>query len=249
MSEHFLIIGGTKGSGLVLVKKLIGRGSRVSVIGQESLSKDLTDIVSLKTDITDKPQLLKALKSVLDKNGKVDHIVFFQRFRGTGDDWTGELEVSLTATKTIIEKLKDKFTGKGNNSIVIISSVAGELVASEQPVSYHVAKAGIEQMVRYYAVFLGKKGIRVNAVSPGSIMKEEARPFYLKNKKLLGLIESIIPLDRMGTSDDVIGAVMFLAGRDASFITGQNLRIDGGLSLIWQEALARELVIGKKRAK
>jgi NAD(P)-dependent dehydrogenase (short-subunit alcohol dehydrogenase family) len=114
-------------------------------------------------------------------------------------------------------------------------------VASEQPVSYHMAKAAVTQMVRYYAVALGASGIRVNAISPGTIVKEEAKTFYRDHPDLEQLYRDIIPLGRMGTADDVANLAQFLLSERASFLTGQNIVLDGGVSLHAHESLARRV--------
>ncbi len=153
----------------------------------------------------------------------------------------GEMQTSLTATKDMIEVLADEFDATNGGSIVVVSSVAGHLIAEEQPLSYHVAKAGLNQLVRYYAVALGPKGIRVNCVSPGTVLKEESKEYYLRDDQLQSLYKKITPLGRMGRSEEIADVVGFLCSRRASFITGQNIIVDGGLSLQWHESLARKV--------
>lgn len=248
MKKHTLVVGGTRGSGLVLVKDLIKEGHLVSVVGQEVLPVDLNAsglISGYIVDISDKKKIQKVLAKSIKKNGRLSGLVFFQRYRGNGDDWEGEFAVSLSATKNIIEFLADDFL-KNEGAIVVVSSIAGRLIADEQPLSYHVAKAGLEQMVRFFAAKLGRKGIRVNSVCPGSILKEGSEEIFKKNKELFQLIEKIIPLGRMGTSQDVAEAVKFLCSKRASFITGQEILLDGGLSLLWQEALSRKIGLKNK---
>ena len=83
--------------------------------------------------------------------------------------------------------------------------------------------------------------MRVNGVSPGSILKERSKEFYNANPRLRDLYKDIIPLGRMGTAEEVAQTIAFLCSRRASFITGQNLVVDVGLSLEWQESMARRL--------
>jgi NAD(P)-dependent dehydrogenase (short-subunit alcohol dehydrogenase family) len=83
--------------------------------------------------------------------------------------------------------------------------------------------------------------VRVNAVAPGTTVKDEARAFYESHPEIIALFKDIVPLGRMGTADDVASLVAFLASARASFITGQEIVIDGGVSLLGQEALARRL--------
>lgn len=242
--KHVLIVGGTRGIGRALVRVMSEEGFIVSVIGKRPLQKQDKNILNVsywQADITDEKKLFKTLAEVVSRNGRLNSLVFFQRYRGDGDRWQGEIKTSLTATKKIIEYFTDKFGHKEEGSIVIVSSVASFFVAGEQPLSYHVVKAGLNQMVRYYAFVLGAKEIRVNAVSPGTVLKDESRSFYLKNKQLYNLYKTIIPLGRMGTSTDIAQVIAFLCSKKAAFITGQNIIVDGGMSLHWQESLAREL--------
>jgi NAD(P)-dependent dehydrogenase (short-subunit alcohol dehydrogenase family) len=240
--QHSLIIGGTRGIGRALTKLLAVNGHVVSVIGRRpptESDKDLPNVRHWVADLLDKAQLEAALSEVLQMNGKLNSLAFLQRYRGQGDNWAGEIETSLTATKQIIERLANEFDGDGG--IVLVSSIIGQFVVSGQPVSYHVAKAGIDHMVRYYAVMLGPKGIRVNGVSPASIIKEESREFYLKNEKLLDLFKKIVPLGRIGTAEEVAQVIAFLCSPQASLVTGQNIVADGGMTLQSQESLTRSL--------
>jgi len=242
--KHILIVGGTKGIGRAVTKTFVAEGHTVSIMGRKA--PDLTDsqlsgVQYWAFDLLEPELLEDTLTQIIDHSGKLSNLLFFQRFRGEGDDWKGEIETSLTATKNIIEKLRGEFEGEGGNSIVIVTSIAANLIAGEQPLSYHVGKAGLQQMVRFYAVELGSEGIRVNSVSPGTVLKDESKEFYLQNEPLQNLYKTIIPLGRMGTAEEVADVISFLCSAKASYITGQNLVVDGGLSLQWQESLARQV--------
>jgi NAD(P)-dependent dehydrogenase (short-subunit alcohol dehydrogenase family) len=241
---HSLVIGGTRGAGRSLVKAFASEDHVVSVIGRRSppeADQQIPNVHYWATDLTDKERLDAVLAEIVNKNGKLSNLVFLQRYRGTDDDWSGEIETTLTATKYIIEQLSAKFDDGADKSMVLVSSIFSHFVGDGQALSYHVAKAGLEQMVRYYAVALGPKGIRVNGVSPITFLKEESKDFYLRNENLMNLYRTIIPLARMGTSEEVANAIALLCSHRASFITGQNIVVDGGLSLISQETLVRKL--------
>jgi NAD(P)-dependent dehydrogenase (short-subunit alcohol dehydrogenase family) len=241
-----IVFGGTRGIGRAVAKLLAREGNQVVVVGRrEPAPGSLDPAIQVVTgDFTEPAPLAEKLRRVIREHGKIRGMVFTQRFRGSSDPWQGEFQVTLSATKYLIEDLQDEFDGNGKGAIVVVGSNAAQFVAREQPLSYHVAKAGLVQLVRYFAATLGSKSIRVNAVSPCTILKEESRAFYLGNERLSELYRRITPLGRMGTAEEVAEAVAFLCGPRASFITGQELTVDGGLSLALHDSLARALLDG-----
>ncbi len=242
--RHALIVGGTKGIGRATARRFAADGWAVSVVGRSvpaEADRLGPDVRYFSLDLSDRERLPAALGEIVAAGGRLNALVFLQRWRGTGDDWAGEIAVTLTATKSLIEAARDRFAADGPRSIVMVSSVASDLIADKQPASYHVGKAGLNQLVRYYAVALGPLGIRVNGVSPCTILKDESRHFYLQNEKLHGFYKSIIPLGRMGSADEVAGVIAFLCGPDASFVNGQDLVVDGGMTLQLHDAFGRRL--------
>ena len=241
---HSVVIGGTRGLGRVTTRQLAARGDIVSVIGRtEVLAEDLKagNIHSYQADIDDNESIRSTLDKVVKANGKANYCVFLQRYRGKGDNWMGEFQTTLTATKNIVEQLVPQFSETEDNGLVMVGSVFSQYVGEGQAISYHVAKAGLDQMMRYYALNLGAKNIRVNGISTFTFLKDESKEFYLKNKPLIELYKSIVPLKRMGTTEDSANVISFLCSSQASFVTGQSILIDGGLSLHWPESLSRRL--------
>lgn len=241
---HTLLVGGTRGLGRSIMRLLNFKGHQVSIIGRrDPPSEDLrvNNVHYWTADLRDGNKAQLAAEAAVAKFGPLNYLIFCQRYRDNDDDWEGEIQVSMTATKNLIEGLILKFSPEGDKGIVIISSVFGDYIGDGQPLSYHVGKAGLNQISRFYAVNLGCKKIRVNTVTPFTYLKEESKSFYLKNKELLELYEEIIPLGRMGSSEDSANAVAFLCSPEASFISGQNIYVDGGLSQVWPETVARKL--------
>ena len=241
--EHFIVVGGTTGSGRVLVRDLAKCGQTVTVVGRHRPPEaDLFPNVHVELlDLSDPEAAGDAVGRSIDREGSFNHLVFYQRHRGDGDPWEGELAVTLTATKSIIEASIQHFHAGRNHAVVAVGTNASRFVLSEQAVGYHAAKAALLQMVRYYAVMLGPYGVRANVVSPDTVIKEESRHIYESTQPVAALYEAITPLGRMGTAEDVAGAVRFLCSAGASFITGQDLVVDGGLSVLGQAALARKV--------
>jgi NAD(P)-dependent dehydrogenase (short-subunit alcohol dehydrogenase family) len=241
LAPHTLVIGGSHGIGRTVARCLEADGGQVSIVGRSRPSgADNPRVRSWTADVCDADGLARVLEDVIRTAGSVNGLVLLQRYRGTGDDWAGEIATTLTASRHLIEwagaHLEDRSGGK---AVVVVSSIAGAFVAAEQPVSYHMAKAALTQMVRYYAVALGPRQIRVNAISPGTIVKEESKAFYASQPELEQLYRDIVPLGRMGTAEDLAGIAQFLLSDRASFLTGQNIVLDGGVSLRSHESLAR----------
>lgn len=240
--KHVLIIGATRGIGRAVARAFADSGYVVSIIGRRAAAAEDSGDKRMRhwtVDLTERRRRARVFDRIRREHGRLTHLVFMQRYRGDLDTWAGEIEASLTVSKEIVESLMHDFDGAAENSIVMMSSIASRLIAEEQPPGYHVAKAGLVQLARYYAVALGSKGIRVNCVSPGIVLKDESRGFYLRNKKLVNLYRKIIPLGRMSTAEEIAQIVIFLCSPMASAVTGQNIVADGGLSLQWQESLVR----------
>ena len=237
--SHALIIGGTRGLGLAAAKALLRDGHTVTALARRPADEAVPGLGFVAADLLDAPTLDAALDRLVAEAGAVRHIVFAQRFRGDGDAWEGEIAVTLTATRHVIERLTDCFEQEGDRGIVAVGSVYGSFVGDGQPAGYHVAKAGLEQLVRHYAFAWGRRGIRANLVAPCTFLKRESRNAFERNAPLMAMYEEIVPLGRLGTAEDAAELVAFLCSQRASYITGQTIMVDGGASLVWPETAAR----------
>jgi NAD(P)-dependent dehydrogenase (short-subunit alcohol dehydrogenase family) len=243
--KHSIIVGGTKGVGRELASLLAAQGQYVTAVGR-SPGAFLAhggdgEIEGFQGDVEKIDELIPKLRNQVKAKGSLSSLIFLQRYRGSGDSWTGEIDVSMSATKSIIEALAGDFAPDGDRSIVVVASVATDLVARNQTLGYHVSKAALRQIARFYAVKLGPKGIRVNVVSPSTFVKEESAKYYDGQTALKELYAKITPLGRWGTAKEVAQTAAFLCGPQSSFITGQEIFVDGGLSLMLQDALSREV--------
>jgi 3-oxoacyl-[acyl-carrier protein] reductase len=225
MKDNILIFGGSKGIGREINKKL--EKNYKTII----LSRNIRNIKkNIKIDLEKKDEIKKFLNTVHFNN--IRGLVFSQRYRGNCPE--EENQVMLKATESIIDGLSNKM--KKNSSIIIISSVCLDGVLMDQSLQYHLIKGSLDQLVRYMAIKLGEKKIRINAILATRLIKHENKKFYLKkNNKIRKNLEKITPLGRMSHAKDIANAVSFFMSNDSSFITGQSVKIDGGLSLINQE--------------
>ena len=170
------------------------------------------------------------MKSFKLKN--IKGLIFSQRFRGEAPG--SEVQVMQNATENIIKGLSKKMSK--NSSIVIISSVCIDGAIMDQNLDYHMTRGALDQLTKYMAIKLGKRKIRINSILATRLIKEENKNFYLKkNNKIRKNLEKITPLGRMSYAKDIANTVSFLISDDSSFITGQKIKVDGGLSLINQE--------------
>ncbi|MDX2226068.1 MAG: SDR family oxidoreductase [Verrucomicrobiae bacterium] len=243
MTKTFLIAGGTKGIGRACTRILLETGARCHVLSRTLPETDqkLGGAEYHQADLTDPGALGRVIQTLGASGVSLHGMALFQRHRGREGSWEGNLASTLTASRNLIESALPLFPSGGDKSIVILSSIASRFVAEEQDEGYHVAKAGVVGMARYYAFKLGPSGIRVNCVAPGNLLKEESAHFFAQNPALQDLYRSITPLRRMGTADETARVVRFLLSEEASFITGQEIVVDGGAGLHWQESLASRL--------
>ena len=227
-----LVTGGTRGVGSVIADVLRNRGDRVITVSRRTLN----DENHISADLSSKKQISRISKRIDSK--RINNLIFCHRYRG--DNWGDEFQVSLEGVYLVIENVKKKLASV--SSIVIVGSNAGRYVFEEQSAAYHATRAALENIARYYAVQLGPQGTRCNCILPGgTLVKPENIEFFSEDNPVRKLIEEIRPLRKMGDAKDVAYLVEFLCSDKASFITGQSIFVDGGLSVVSQESLARRL--------
>ena len=235
--KNLWIFGGSKGIGGVFTKRVLDSGEYNISLFSRSNPYGFSGFMAV--DFIKKDSFLCELKKRVQEVGKIHHLVFFLKYRGGAKDaLSGEVAVEIETFKNVIESTSSVL--EHGASIVLVSSMCGSLIARNQGVEYHLAKAALEQMARFYAVRLGSKNIRVNVVAPTLTLKPENMLFYQQQKELVKLYSSLSPLGRIATSEDVCEVIEFLMR--VKFMTGQVLRVDGGVSLQEYEGLARDLV-------
>ncbi|MBR9791085.1 MAG: SDR family oxidoreductase [Gammaproteobacteria bacterium] len=237
-----MITGGSNGIGAHIAQRLLSAGAQVIIVDLSAPENELPDNAWFYHCDLSSEQAISALFELPACRSGIDYLINTARGpRGveplaeSSDSFEAGLGVSLKAplllSQHFIHQAGDSLTGQ-HRAIINISSVCAQWVAKESA-SYHIAKAGIESLTRYLAVFAGAKGIRVNAVAPGFIVADVYQQRFMAddNESYRQKAFQAHPVNRVGTEQDVADAVLFLASPAAKFITGQTLTVDGGLNL------------------
>jgi len=238
-----LVTAGGTGLGLGIAKRLAEDGCLVTICARRetvlaaAIKEIGHDARYVVCDVTEDDQVKAAVEAAAQPLGRLD-IAVANAGGGAAagplvltelDAWNATLALTLTSTLSTI-KHAAPVMGRGNGgAIVAVSSIAGDLTHRYLG-QYCVAKAGVEMLVRNSADELGRYGIRVNGVRPGLVPTEMAAGLEQTTPVRDDYLQQM-PLGRLGTPEDVAAAVRFLAGPEASWITGQLLGVDGGHSL------------------
>ena len=251
-----IVTGGAQGIGAGIVRQMASLGVKVLVadIDMDMASRTASDIVNtgseakaFKVDVTSYDDLKLMINEAQNLWGRIDYLVN-NAFSAGEATIGGATEVSETQWNAYFSALVSSvYAGSkyaipvmadgGGGSIVNISSVHGILV-SKKALTYETGKAAVIAMTRQMAVDYGEFGIRVNSISPGHIVTERLAERWKNNPSGLKFFEDQYPVKRTGVPEDIGNATVFLCSDEASFITGHNLVVDGGLSIQLQENLA-----------
>ena len=234
--------GASRGIGRAIAKKLASLGANIVLnyrsndeealkVKEELLSYGV-DVFLYKCDISDFNAVEEMIKASKEKFGKVDIMINNAGItkdtlllRMKEEDFDKVIEVNLKGVFNCLKAITPVMIRQKCGKIVNLSSVVG-LVGNAGQVNYAASKAGVIGMTKSLAKEVGSRGITVNAVAPGFIDTDMTEVLGEKFKEEA---KKSIPLKRLGKPEDVAGAVAYLVGNEASYITGQVLNVDGGM--------------------
>jgi NAD(P)-dependent dehydrogenase (short-subunit alcohol dehydrogenase family) len=242
-----LITGATGYLGSAMAQALAQAGARVIVSSRrlsdaQRAAEQLPSVESrhcaVQMDHMDERSIEQGFEAALNQAGTIDilinngHEPLASDWRSvTAEQFTRQLS-NLTGYFLLSRLLRDQIAARGaSGSIILIGSMYGVVgsypevyqeISAASPVAYHALKGGIVHLTRHLAVYWAKDGVRVNCLSPGPFPQPKV------SAELVERLEKKSPMGRMGKPDELKGAVVFLASDASSYMTGQNLIIDGG---------------------
>lgn len=220
------------GFSIVLVDRALDAATTVA----EELRRDFAvEAVAEHVELTDTSSLAPLMARIGERFGRLDCLVNNAGRTGASkigdvdlDEWNDIVAINLTAPIVLVKEALPLLRKAGGGSIV---NVASRVYLSGTGVGYTSSKTGLIGLTKALAVQLGKDAIRVNAVAPSFLNSPFNKGVVAANSGIADAFMSFTPLQRLGTPEDVAGAIAFLASDRASFITGDVLHICGGAQL------------------
>lgn len=240
-----LVYGGRSPIAMELCKQLAGAGHEVHLVTRVHdgeimrLAKDNNCAEVHQCDLEDSAKSIEFAVEIDSQVGGLDAVAFAHRYRS---EVATPLKQYSVEVYTPYEVLKALAAGERNKqcAVVLMTSPAAHSVVGDQDFQYHASKAALSQLVRYGSVRFAARNLRVNGLSPGSfIFKQRAAEFYGKNPQIVERANNLIPLSRMGTVNEIASVALFLLSKQSSYLNGQILEVDGGLSTLDPASLSK----------
>jgi len=238
-----IVTGSTRGIGLAIAEMFAEAGANVVVSSEDA--GDVAEIEAvlagqgyrvrgIACDITDSAALTGLVEGTISAFGGIDILVCNAGITGAAGSWSLDdfdtvMAINLRSMVALTSLALPHMTERGGGSVVLMSSLSA-LRGNGSINAYALAKAGVAQLARNLAVQWGPKRVRVNAIAPGLIRTPLSEPL-MADEAFMERRLQMTPLRRVGEVDDVAAATLFLASDAGSFITGQQIAIDGGTSI------------------
>lgn len=240
--EIALVTGGSRGIGKATVYNLAKKGLQVhftynnSEESAQNIEKDLSEygVKAHKVDITDETQIIAFINEIIALNDSVDYLINNAGITLDGSflmmdyqKWQKVINTNLDSAFHFSKHIAKAMIKKRKGSIINISSVVAS-IGSKGQANYIASKSAIEGLTKALAIELAPRNILVNSVAPGFITTDMTKQI---GEKYIEEIKNKILLKRMGTPEEIASVISFLCSKEASYITGQTIIVDGGISL------------------
>ncbi|HEY4465007.1 MAG TPA: 3-oxoacyl-ACP reductase FabG [Streptosporangiaceae bacterium] len=232
MGRSVLVTGGNRGIGLAIARRLAADGDSVTVTSRSG--EPVEGLPVVQCDVRDVAAVDRAFSEVEAEQGPVEVLVANAGATHdqllalmSEDDFTSVLDTNLTGAYRVAKRAVRGMVRARRGRIIFISSVVG-LYGSAGQANYAASKAGLVGFARSLARELGSRGITSNVIAPGFVESDMTAALPEDRK---AVILGAVPLGRYAAAHEVAGAVAFLAGDDAAYVTGAVIPVDGGLGM------------------
>lgn len=240
-----LITGAASGLGAVAARVFAGEGARVVIADTGDGADVVSDIVAgggqavcVRTDVTSEADMTAAVACAVDTFGSLDVMYNNAGVMLSSDDnpvntplstWDKTMEINVKGVMLGCRAAIPVMQKQGSGSIVNVASFVAHMGAATPQVAYTASKGAVLAMTREIAVIYARQGIRANALCPGPVMTPLLAKFLADDAQRERRLVHI-PMGRFGEPEEVAKAALFLASDDSSWMTGQSLIVDGGIT-------------------
>jgi len=243
-----IVTGSTKGIGRAIAEGLAAHGAKVVVSSRKAAACDQVaaainaadgagEAVAIPCNVSHRPELQALVTATREHWGQIDILVcnaavnpYFGSSLEIGDDaFAKTLDVNILSNHWLCQLVVPEMAERGRGAVIVVSSIGG-LKGSSLLGAYAISKAADMQLVRNLAVEFGPRGVRANCIAPGLVRTDFARALW-QNEAILDRYTATSPLRRIGEPEEIAGAAVYLASDASSFMVGQTLVLDGGVTI------------------
>ncbi|MDJ0553282.1 MAG: glucose 1-dehydrogenase [Microcoleaceae cyanobacterium MO_207.B10] len=253
-SKNVLVTGATSGIGQAIAVQMAKEGANVAINYRNDIKKvaetqEMIDNICnqikgcgsrdfpVEGDVSEEADVVRMVAEVVKEFGSIDILINNAGIQFAADshnvstaDFDQVISVNLRGAYLCARETIKHFLEQKNGGVIINVSSVHEIIPRPQYVSYSISKGGMENLTKTLALEYADRGIRVNAIGPGATATDINKSWTEDPQKQKKVAENI-PMGRVGTAEEMATVTAFLASDDASYITGQTLFIDGGLTL------------------
>ena len=239
-----LVTGASRGIGRALATGFAERGAQVIITGRvaatleqtaQELSNNGRSVYPIVCDVADPEAVRACVATLLSQYDRLDTLINVAGVNRrmpaqnyTVDDYDFILDINLKGAFLMSQEVGKHMIKRGQGCQINIDSL-NTYAPLKQVTPYAMSKGGMSMMTRGLALEWGQYGIRVNGIAPGFILTDLSKKLW-ENAKMRDWVEHNTPLGRLGVVQDLVGTALYLASQAAAFVTGQTLRVDGGMS-------------------
>jgi len=215
-----------------------------ALVAESCINSDMKpedfNIIGLECDVSSERSVQKAYQQIMETFGRIDSVVAsagivenYSAFDYPFDRIKRLYDINVHGAFFTAREAARNMIPNGGGSIILVASMSANIINIPQPQTpYNASKAAVKHMASSLAVEWAKKNVRVNVLSPGYMLTKLTKTILAHDPELKKTWESLTPMGRIGEPEDLSGAIVFLASDASRFVTGSEIRVDGGYCVI-----------------